>query len=637
MSVSSIKPIPSELPTRIEEGHGGVLAVGLGALGVVYGDIGTSPLYALKECFHLMKPSEGNVYGVLSLVFWSLTVIICVKYLTFILRADNDGEGGIFALLALVRQAKNALPPRLAWVATFLALTSAALLYGDGIITPSISVLSAIEGVTLAFPGAQKIVGVLTCGVLVVLFSVQRRGTGRIGVFFGPVMLVWFLVLAVLGIIGISHHPAVLLAVSPHHAVRFLFTHGAVSLAVLGAVVLCVTGGEALYADMGHFTRSSIRRAWFAVVFPSLLLNYFGQGAALLADPEAAHNPFYALVPKFMLLPMVLLATMATVIASQALITGVFSLTRQAIQFDFLPRMRIIHTSESAEGQIYLPVINWTLMVLCIATVLIAGSSSKLAAAYGVAVTADMAITSALFFVVATRAWGKDVRKTAALVTLFLVFDLGFFFANLLKVFEGGWFPLGTAAALVMVMTTWRQGRFQAARRIEAGRVPLEEFLEEIKARPPHRVPGTAVFMTASVEGLPFLLQHHFQHVGVLHEQVVLFTVMFDDVPRVRSSRQIKVEDLGQGFKRLTVHCGFMETPYVPDFLRRARSYGLKSDADTTTYFIGRESFVSRRASVMAPWRKQLFAVLARNAHSATSYYGIPPGQVVEYGIQVDL
>jgi KUP system potassium uptake protein len=413
--------------------------------------------------------------------------------------------------------------------------------------------------------------------------------------------------------------------------------HGAVSLAVLGAVVLCVTGGEALYADMGHFTRTAIRRAWFVVVFPSLLLNYFGQGAAMLEDPTAAENPFYSLVPKFMVLPMVLLATMATVIASQALISGAFSLTRQAIQFDFLPRMRIIHTSESAEGQIYLPVINWTLMVLCIATVLIAGSSTKLAAAYGVAVTADMAITSTLFFLVATRTWGKDVRKTAALVVMFLVFDLGFFFANLLKVFEGGWFPLGTAAALVMVMTTWRQGRFQAARRIAAERVPLEEFLAEIKAKPPHRVPGTAVFMTSSVEGLPFLLQHHFHHVGVLHEQVVLFTVMFDDVPRVRSSRQIKVEDLGQGFKRLTVHCGFMETPYVPDFLRRARSYGLKSDAETTTYFIGRESFVSRRASVMAPWRKQLFATLARNAHSATSYYGIPPGQVVEYGIQVDL
>jgi KUP system potassium uptake protein len=334
---------------------------------------------------------------------------------------------------------------------------------------------------------------------------------------------------------------------------------------------------------------------------------------------------------------MVLLATAATVIASQALISGAFSLTRQAIQFDFLPRMRIIHTSEEAEGQIYLPAINWALMVLCIATVLIAGSSSKLAAAYGVAVTADMAITSTLFFLVATRTWGKDPRRTMLLVACFLVFDLGFFFANLLKVFEGGWFPLGTAATLIALMTTWRRGRFQAGRRIAVHQIPLEDFFAELAKSPPHRVPGTAVFMSASSDGLPFLVQHHFQHIGVLHEQVVLFTVVFENVPRVRSSRQIKVDDLGQGFKRLTVRCGFMESPYVPDFLRRAKSYGLKTEPETTTYFIGRESFVGRRASVMAPWRKQLFAILARNAYSATSYYGIPPGRVVEYGIQVDL
>ena len=636
-----MKPIPSELPTHIEEAHGGVFgafAPAVGALGVVYGDIGTSPLYALKECVHHVGADRAAIFGVLSLFFWSLVVVISVKYLFFILRADNQGEGGIFALLALLRQAKPALGPRLGAAATFLALCSAALLYGDGIITPSISVLSAMEGLTVAVPSAQRLVVPLTCLVLVALFTVQRRGTARIAGFFGPVMLAWFAALAVLGVVGIARAPAVLLAVSPHWAVLFIFQHGFASLIVLGSVVLCVTGGEALYADMGHFSRPAIQRAWFAIVFPALLLNYFGQGAAVLADPQqAAANPFYALVPSFLVVPMVLLATSATVIASQALISGAFSLTRQAVQFDFLPRMRVVHTSEHAEGQIYLPVVNWTLMVLCVATVAIAGSSSKLAAAYGLAVTADMTITTTLFFLVATRTWGADVRRTAALVALFYLFDLAFFGASLLKLFEGGWFPIGVGVVIVAAMTTWRKGRHEVSRRIAAQRRPLEDFLADLRAKPPHRVPGTAVFMSANAEGLPFLLEHHYQHIGVLHEQVVLFTVSFQDVPRVRSSRQIHVEHLGQGFTRLTVHCGFMETPYVPDFLRRARSYGLQTDVENTTYFIGRESFVSRRATAMARWRKQLFGVLARNAHSAMSYYGIPPGRVVEYGIQVDL
>jgi KUP system potassium uptake protein len=615
----------------------GAIGPALGALGVVYGDIGTSPLYALKECVHHLHGADhDSVLGILSLFFWSLTIVVTVKYLGFILKADSEGEGGIFALLALIRQAKKPLSSSLSKTVAVLSVVGAALLYGDGIITPAISVLSAVEGLAIVTPNATRIVVPLTCFILFILFLVQRRGTESIGQIFGPIMLAWFCSIGLLGVVGIVQQPAVLLAVLPWYAVKFVFVHRDVALLVLGSVVLCVTGGEALYADMGHFKRSAISRAWFWVVFPSLLLNYFGQGA-LLISRENVENPFYELVPRVLLVPLVVLATMATVIASQALISGAFSLTRQIVQFDFLPRVRVVHTSEHHEGQIYVPGVNWALAIACIATVLVARESTKLAGAYGLAVTADMVITSVLFFIVATRTWGKPIKRVAPIVGMFLFFDLAFFIANLLKLFDGGWFPLSIAALLTIGMLTWRDGRSELGNRFAAGRVPILEFLKTLEERPPVRVRGTAVFMTASSEGSPLVLQHHLKHSQVLHDQVVLLSIVFDDVPRVRSSHQIVVEKLSLGFFRLHVHCGFMETPFVPDFLRRARTYGLNVDADTTTYFLGRESFLARTSSTMALWRKQLFGAMARNAHSAVAYYGIPADRVIELGIQVEL
>ncbi|MBI3181654.1 MAG: potassium transporter Kup [Myxococcales bacterium] len=619
----------------------GLKALTLAALGVVFGDIGTSPLYAIKECFHgphavTGGATQANVLGVLSLVLWSLTGVIALKYLAFIMRADNKGEGGIFALLALI-PSKADRPLKTKVLVVTAALFGASLLYGDGIITPAISVLSAVEGLGVATKAAEQLVVPLTCGILFGLFWFQRRGTHGIGRVFGPVMAVWFVAIAVLGLRYVLRAPEVLGAVNPYWAVRFFLEHRVHGMVVLGSVVLVITGGEALYADMGHFGKAPIRLAWFGVTFPALLLNYFGQGAILLENPAAAANPFYAMVPGALLYPMVALATAATVIASQAMISGAFSMTRQAVQLGYFPRVTIVHTSAETEGQIYIPEVNQALMVSCLLLVLGFKSSSGLAAAYGIAVTGNMAITSTLFFFVATRAWGWPVYKALPLCLAFLAFDLSFFGASLLKFKDGGWFPVAVAAGVYVLMTTWKTGRSELARRFAQNTIPLDALLEDVNAMKPHRVRGTAVFMSSSPQGTPPVLLHHLKHNQVLHQQVVLLSVMSADVPAVPRKEQLTVEPLGNGFFRVVARFGFMQTPNVPEILRSCRKQGLVAEAGTTSYYLGKESLLTGGNSRMMKWRKKLFAFVSRNARPATAYFGIPPGRVVEMGMQVDL
>ena len=612
----------------------------LGALGVVYGDIGTSPLYSVQQCFHSahgVPVSHANVLGVLSLVFWSLAAVITFKYLTFIMKADNRGEGGIFALLALIPAATDPSRARRRKAVALLALFGAALLYGDGVITPAISVLSAIEGLNVVTSAAQPFVLPLTCGVLVGLFALQRRGTGGIGKVFGPVMLLWFTAIAALGVAQIWRVPQVLFALNPAHAVRFFLANRFHGFEVLGAVVLCITGGEALYADMGHFGAQPIRWSWFSIVWPALLLNYFGQGALLLRHPAAAANPFFGLVPSFLLVPMVVLATCAAVIASQALISGAFSLTRQAVQLGLCPRVTVIHTSGENEGQIFIPEINQLLAVACIALVLGFGSSDRLAAAYGIAVTGTMGITSVVFFVVTTRNWGWPYWKALPLTAAFLVFDLAFFGANILKFVDGGWFPIAVAVGVFALMTTWKTGREQLSARIAAATLPLELLLEDVARSPRHRVGGTAVFLTSSASGAPPVLLHHLKHNQVLHEQVVLLSIFSVDQPTVPQRERLTVQPLGQGFFRVIARYGFMETPKMPEIMRKSRKLGLNTEPQRTSYFLGRETLLTRGKGGMARWRKVLFAFVARNARPATQYFHIPPGRVVELGMQLDL
>jgi KUP system potassium uptake protein len=619
------------------QGHGartGTLA--LAALGIVFGDIGTSPLYAVKECFsgHSgVAPTPENVLGVLSLFFWSLMAVVTVKYLGFIMKADNKGEGGIFALLALIPSRGGG---RARTVVVLLALFGAALLYGDGVITPAISVLSAVEGLQLA--GGHPPVVPLTCVILLGLFLVQRRGTAGIGRIFGPVMLLWFAVLAGLGVKEIVVKPGVLAALNPWHAVTFFTHHGLQGFLVLGSVVLCITGGEALYADMGHFGTRPIRLSWYGLVLPSLLLNYFGQGALLLQDAKAAEQPFYGLVPDALLYPMVALATLATVIASQALISGAFSLTRQAVQLGYCPRVTIVHTSGEQEGQIYIPEINWALMLSCIGLVLAFRESGRLASAYGIAVTGTMSITSIVYYVVVTQSWGWSPWKAAPLVGLFLVFDLGYFGANLFKVLEGGWFPILLAAGIFTLMTTWYSGRKLLSERFQKQAMPLDMFLDDVKSNPPPRVPGTAVFMAASAYGTPPVLLHHLKHNKVLHEQVVLLSVLVAEQPTVPVQDRVLVEELGAGFFRLVARYGFMQTPSVPEVMAAARKEGLRAENNTTSFYLGRETLLpSQKGGGMARWRKTLFFFMSRNARAATDYFGLPPGRVVELGMQLDL
>jgi KUP system potassium uptake protein len=644
-------------PERVPQRRGRDLALAsLGALGVVYGDIGTSPLYAIRECLawphaaHAVAPTLPNVLGVLSLVFWALVLVVCIKYLVFVLRADNRGEGGILALAALVvgphgggggigigidgggGRARRLGPPLL------LGLFGAGLLFGDGAITPAITVLGAIEGLSEQNPALGHLVIPMTAGVLVGLFLVQRHGTGRIGVAFGPVLLVWFIAIAAIGVRWIIEAPAVLAAVNPIHGLRFLAAHGYHGFLVVGLVFLVVTGAEALYADMGHFGRRPIRIAWFTVALPGLLLNYFGQGAVLLARPlGSVKNPFYAAAEGPLLVPLIVLATLAAIIASQALISGVFSLTRQAMQLGFWPRLTVVHTSARTEGQIYIPEMNYLLMLGCLALVFQFRTSSNLAAAYGVAVTATMAITSCLFFQVARTRLGFSRSMALAFLIPFLTIDCAFFGANAVKIIAGGWLPLAVGLLVFTVMTTWWRGRTELGRIVEATTIAEDLFLADIAASPPHRIKGTAVFMTSSTEGVPNLVLHHLKHNQVLHEQVVLCSVVTEPAPWVRPERSTEVRPLGQGFFRLLARVGFMQTPDVPRLLERCRGQGIRTEPMTTTYYLGRETLLTGGPSRLARWRKHLFSFLARNARPPTAFFHLPPNRVVDLGTQIEL
>jgi KUP system potassium uptake protein len=615
----------------------GLPALALGALGVVYGDIGTSPLYAMRECFHGahgVALTEANVLGVLSLVAWALILVIVVKYLTFIMRADNRGEGGILALLALQNPSRQ---PRWIRAATFLGLCGAGLLYGDGAITPAISILGAVEGLEVATPALRPAVVPITAGILVGLFAVQRFGTGRIGTVFGWIMLAWFAAIGFAGVVAALRVPSVVEAVHPLHALRFFGEHGLTAFLLLGAVVLVVTGGEALYADMGHFGAAPIRAAWYTVVMPALVLNYFGQGAVLLEGGAAVANPFYALAPGGWLYPMLVLATLAAIIASQALISGAFSLTRSAVQLGFLPRVRIVHTSGETEGQIYVPEVNWILLVACLALVFGFGSSGRLAAAYGIAVTGTMAMTSVLFYGVARGVWGWGRARAGLVVAGFLVVDLAFLGANLTKIERGGWVPLVLAAALFAVMSTWRKGRQRLARFFAEATLPVDVFLADVRASRLTRVPGTAVFMTSNPEGIPPVLLHHVKHNKTLHEQVVLLSIVTEQVPSVPFGRNFEVTELGEGFYRVEARYGFMQTPHVPRLLAVCLAEGLAVDLDDTSYFLGRETILAGGTWKMARWRKLLFAYLSRNSRPATQFFGLPPNRVVELGAQIEI
>jgi KUP system potassium uptake protein len=609
----------------------------LTALGVVFGDIGTSPLYALRECFsgaHSIPVTPANVLGVLSLILWSLIVTVSIKYLVFVMRADNCGEGGILALVALIRT--QAGQPRHAALVG-VGLFGAALLYGDGMITPAISVLSAVEGLGIATRLFEPYVVTITVAILVALFLVQHRGTARVGAVFGPIMIVWFVAIAAVALPAIARTPIVLSAANPVHAVRFFALHGAGGILTLGAVVLAVTGAEALYADMGHFGATPIRIAWFTLVLPSLVLNYFGQGALLLHDPTAKANPFYGLAPGVLLYPMVGLATIATIIASQAIISGAFSLTQQAMQLGYSPRFEISHTSIESSGQIYVPEVNFALMVCTVALVLAFRSSTNLASAYGMAVTATMVITTLLTYVVARERWMWSVPLAASVTGVFLVVDLAFFAANLFKIEHGGWLPLLIGALIYIVMSTWRDGRIDVVRKLSHAEVSLEQFRTELRQHPPVRVPGTAVFMTAHPDGIPPILLHQLRHNKVLHRTVVLLTVTFADMPMVESDSATIVQQLGDGFYRVRAKFGYMQVPNVPAALAGARLQGLVLDEHDTTFYVAHLTLLVHSARGWRSLRDKLFVFLSRNARRATNLFNIPPNRVVEIGMQLEL
>jgi KUP system potassium uptake protein len=611
----------------------------LTALGVVYGDIGTSPLYAMRECFHgphAIAPTSGNIFGVMSLIVWSLVLIISVKYLIFVLRAENQGEGGILALTALATPIKILSRTERRWIVV-LGIFGAALLYGDGIITPAITVLSAVEGLNVATPLFEHYVIPITIVILVGLFLIQSRGTAKVGTLFGPVMVLWFLAIAVLGIMQAVRHPSVFGAVNPLHAFRFFAGNGWHGFLILGSVFLVVTGGEALYADMGHFGKRPIRIAWFALVLPALLLNYFGQGALLIEHPEAAANPFYLLAPAWMLYPLVVLATAAAIIASQALISGAYSLTMQAIQLGFMPRLKIEHTSSTEMGQIYIPALNWALMIGCIVIVIGFGSSSNLAAAYGVAVTSTMVITTVLLFVVEREKWGWSLPLAVLLSGFFFIVDLAFFGANIIKIPAGGWFPLVVGAVIFLLMTTWKKGRRILAQRLMTRAHPIEDFLRDIAKNPPVRVPGTAIFMNGTATGTPPALLHNLQHNKVLHERVVLLTVKTKQMPHVEPEDRVRVESLGHEFYRMIINYGFMEDPEIPTVLESLMPPDPVFDPMTTTYFLGRETVIASKHPGMMLWREKVFALMSRNSSSATAYFCLPPNRVVELGAQVEI
>jgi KUP system potassium uptake protein len=611
----------------------------LTALGIVYGDIGTSPLYAMRECFHGphgIDPARANVLGVLSLIFWTVVLVVTVKYVLYVLRADNRGEGGILALMALIPSRLRGGRER-RWLLVALGLFGAALLYGDGMITPAISVLSAVEGLGAATPLFEPYVVPITMGILIGLFLFQRRGTAGVGAVFGPVMLLWFSTLALLGLRWIAREPGVLAAVNPAHAVQFFLHNGAKGYLVLGAVFLVSTGGEALYADMGHFGRPPIQIDWFSLVAPALLLNYFGQGALLLSDPRAAFNPFYRMAPSWALYPLVLLATMATVIASQAMISGAFSLTRQAVQLGYLPRMQVVHTSAAAIGQIYVPAVNWLLMVSTLGLVLGFQKSTNLAAAYGIAVSLTMVITTLLAFVVSRSVWGWRLELALFVTGLFLLGDLAFLGANLVKIADGGWFPLAVGALAFTLMSSWKRGRGLLAERLRKDSLPLSDFLATRGPDLAKRVAGTAVFMARDPEATPAALLHNLKHNKVLHERVVLLSVLSEEIPEVPEPERAEVEDLGGGFYRVIARYGFRESPSVPGVLRAARSQGLALDLMSTTFFLSRETLVPGVKPGLARWRDRLFTFMSQNASRPTDFFNLPPNRVIELGMQVRL
>ena len=612
----------------------------LAALGIVYGDIGTSPLYAMRECFsaeHGTKVTHDNVLGILSLFFWALTLVIVVKYLSFVMRADNGGEGGTFALIALL-DPKQIEKKRSGVVLVLLGLFGAALLSGEGIITPAISVLGAVEGLKEATDRFEPYVVYISVGIIVGLFLIQKRGTGGVGAIFGPAMLVWFGTISVLGLRWILKRPEVLEAVNPIYAIRFFTTNQLHGFLVLGSVVLCITGGEALYADMGHFGKAPIRIAWYAVVFPALLLNYGGQASFLLERGAEGGHPFFGLVDGWLKFPLVGLATAAAVIASQALISGSFSLARAAVQLGFFPRVSIVHTSGMSEGQIYVPEVNWGLLCACLALVVGFGSSSKLAAAYGIAVTGTMAITSILFFSVARKRWNWSLPQAGLLVALFLAVDLSFFSANLHKIGSGGWVPLAIGAVVFTIMTTWRRGRTLLGQAFVAQTLPLDVFMSDPGMTGCHRVQGTAVFMTSNPKGAPPVLLHHFKHNKTLHEQVLLLSIATQHVPEVRrKDRIVELNDLGQGFYQVSAAYGFMQTPNVLELMDLCADRGLETRKTDTSFFLGRETLLITHKRGMARWRKHLFSFMSRNARPANLFFRIPPNRVVELGTQIEL
>ncbi len=643
--VTAMRPIPRQRDHVESNPTGRRLAVlTLTALGVVYGDIGTSPLYAFRECFkpeYGLTPSAENVYGVLSMIVWALMLVVSLKYIVFVMRADNRGEGGIFAMLALIIGKDTARKQR-RFLLIVLGLFGAALLYGDGVITPAISVLGAMEGLEIVSPNFESVIIPVTIVVIFGLFFMQRYGTAKVGAFFGPLMLIWFTVIAATGLHEVMRSPAILAAVNPMYAITFIMHKGWAAFVLLGAVVLAVTGAEALYADMGHFGKKPIRLAWFWFVFPCLLLNYFGQGALVMRVPTAVENPFYLLAPRAMLYPLIAIATVAAIIASQALISGAFSLTQQCIQLGYSPRMKIVHTSKQEAGQIFIPEINNALMVSCVLVVLGFKNSSALGAAYGIAVTGTMAITTLLFFVIAAARWNWPLWQAVSLTVAFLVLDLAFLGANALKIGHGGWVPLAIAITLFVLMTTWKRGRAILRERLQDITMPLDSFLKSVATSNILRVSGTSVFMTSESGGAPVVLLHHLKHNKVLHKQVILLSIVTEEVPEVSNDERVEFEMLDSGFVRAVARYGFMESPDVKEVMELLRRQGVKTRTLDTSYYLGRELLLPRDFAwkagglTMNVWRKRLFAIMSKNARSAAEFFQLPPNRVVELGTQIE-
>jgi len=622
----------------MEHSKSSLTALTLGAIGVVYGDIGTSVLYAMKEVFGSghVEFTPDNVYGILSIFFWTLTTIVSVKYVMLVLRADNHGEGGLVAMLALASMSVKDRPV-LRHRMLIVGIFGTCLFYGDGVITPAISVLSAVEGLEVVSPTFTKYVIPLTLVILFGLFAVQKRGTGGIGKFFGPITLVWFAAIASLGVYHIASHPEILWAISPYYAIRFIVTEPVVTFLILGAVVLCVTGGEALYADMGHFGKKPIRVAWFAVVMPALTLNYFGQGALLLAEPEAVANPFFNMAPDWLLIPLVGLATAATVIASQALISGAFSVTKQVVQLGFLPRLQVLHTSETDTGQIYIPFVNWGLFVAIVLAVMMFKSSSNLAAAYGIAVCTDMLITTVLTFFVIRYSWKYPLWLCLAATGFFFCVDFVFWASNLLKLGEGGWFPLLIGAAILTLMLTWRDGRDILYEKRAEEALDLKSFLEAVFMAPPTRVEGTAVFLTSGQGAVPNAMLHNLKHNKVLHRQNLFVNVRNHEVPWIGEQERLEITPLGHECWQVVIHYGFKDDPNVPGALAHLSGHGCKVDPMTTSYFLSRDSIVPTVGGGMATWREKLFAQMHLNASSAADFLNLPSNSVVELGSKIEI